>query len=78
VTGVATSDRCLGSKPLARTAKQRRWSSLKRSRRFPSCSRKNSIFFSPVLDRLVLALVHPAGNGDQDDCKGSSILGMFF
>jgi hypothetical protein len=51
---------------------------LKRSRRFPSCSRKNSIFFSPVLDRLVLALVHPAGNGDQDDCKGSSILGMFF
>ena len=39
VTRLATSASSLRLRPLARTAKRRRWSSLKRNRRSPSCSR---------------------------------------
>jgi hypothetical protein len=40
VTRVATSARSLRPNPLALAAKRRRWSSLNRNRRSPSCSRR--------------------------------------
>ena len=73
---MATSARCFRPKPFALTANRRRWSSLNRTRRSPSCSR-NPVLLAQVLDRLQLALIHPA-RAIITNWIGSRTLGIWF
>src|SRR5262249_34445351 len=69
VTIVAICDSARRPSPLARAASRRRWSSVKRSRRPPSCSRSTPILLAQIVDCLLLLLIHPARDGNQHEPK---------
>src|SRR5215472_14556343 len=68
VTIVAICDSARRPSPLARAASQRRWSSVKRSRRPPS-SRAAPDSPRADVDCLLLLLIHPARDGNQHEPK---------
>src|SRR3954447_18114448 len=69
VTRVTTSARSLRPKPLARTAKRRRWSSVNRKRRSELFA-QDSVLFAQILDYILLPLIDPTGQHDHNELKG--------
>jgi hypothetical protein len=69
VTMVATSARSFRPNPLALAANRPRWSSLNRTRRPPSCSRRTRFSSRRVINQMQLALVHPTGDGAQHEAE---------
>src|SRR5215469_7152164 len=69
VTRVAISARTLRPNVLALTANRRPWSSLKPHPPTAELLRKNAVLLTKVINDLQLALVHPAGDGDQQEME---------
>src|SRR5215831_3626136 len=57
------------AQPLALAASLRRWSSLSRSRQFAYLLGQHPILLTEIVNRLQLALVHPASDGYQHEAE---------